>query len=158
IGEPDLVINMALPHAIPATGFVDYRYAVLPYIFPRDTWVQSIQILPDNPRVVHHANLASMKLGDRAREDDFITGRVPGGDPLVLDNGPAVLIRQGSVLGLQIHYTTTGKPEQARIAVGLKYPRGKVRKRLRIQQVYRRDFRIPPFAPAHPVNASRKVD
>jgi hypothetical protein len=157
IGEPDFVTTMALAHSIPATGFVDYRYVVFPYVFPRDTWVQSIQILPDNPRVVHHANLASFKVGERPREDGFITGRVPGGDPMILDDGTAVLIPQGSVLGLQIHYTTTGKPEQARISVGLKYPRTRVHKRLHIQQVYTRQFAIAPFAPAYPVNASRKL-
>lgn len=127
-------------------------------MFPHDTWVQSVEVLPDNPRVVHHANLAFMTLGERPREENFITGRVPGGDPMVLDEGTALLIPRGSVLGLQIHFTTTGKPETARLSVGLKYPRGPVHKRLYHQQVYTRRFEIPPFAPAHPVTASRRLD
>jgi hypothetical protein len=158
IGEPDVVTTMAMAHNIPATGYVEYRYAILPYVFLQDTWVQSVEISPDNPRVVHHANLAGMKLGDRPREENFITGRVPGGDPMILDEGVAYVIPKGSVLGLQIHYTTTGKPERARISVGLKFPRGLVHKRLYHQQVHTKQFQIPPYAPAHPVSAQRHLD
>src|SRR5262249_16826353 len=149
---------MAMAHDIPATGYVEYRYAILPYVFLQDTWVQSVEILPDNARVVHHANLAGMKLGDRPREENSITGRVPGGDPMVLDDGVAYMIPKGSVRGLQIHYTTTGKPERARISVGLKFPRGLVHKRLYHQQVHTKRFQIPPHAPAYPVSAQRHLD
>ncbi|HEV3191315.1 MAG TPA: redoxin family protein, partial [Polyangiaceae bacterium] len=158
IGEPDVVTTMALPHKLPATGYLEYRYAILPMVFLHDTWVQSVEILPENPRVVHHANLAHQKLGDHPREENFITGRVPGGDPMILDDGTAYLIPKGSVLGLQIHYTTTGKPEVGRLSVGLKFPRGPVHKRLYIQQVYTRKFQISPFAPAYPVSARRPLD
>ena len=157
IGDPDIVTTMPLSHTIPASGFVDYRYAIFPYVFTHDTWVQSIEILPDNPRIVHHANLAFTTLGGKPRQENFITGRVPGGDPMVLDRGVAYLIPKGSVLVLQIHYTTTGKPEQSKISVGLRYPREVVRKQLYHQQVQTRSFKIPPQAPAHPVSASRKL-
>jgi hypothetical protein len=157
IGEPDLVTTTPIPYTIPATGYVDYKYAVLPHIFAQDTWVQAIEILPENRRVVHHANLAFMKLGEGPREENFLTGRVPGGDPMVLDDGMAVLIPKGSVLGLQIHFTTTGKPETAKLSVGLKFPRGLVHKRLRHRQVFTKDFKIPPGAPAHAVGATRPL-
>lgn len=158
IGEPDMITTMLLAHEIPATGYVDYRYAILPYLFTHDTWVQSVEIISDNSRVVHHANLAYNKVGERPRQENFITGRVPGGDPMVLDDGTAYLIPKGSVLGLQIHYTTTGQPEHARLAVGLKFPRAVVRKQLQHQQVHTTRFQIPPYAPAHPVSASRTLN
>jgi hypothetical protein len=158
IGEPDLVTTTPFDHQIPATGYVDYRYAVLPHLFTEDTWVQAIEILPDNPRVVHHANLAFTKLGERPRGENFLTGRVPGGDPMRLEDGTCALIPKGSVLGLQIHYTTNGKPERAKISVGLKFPRGPVRKRLYHQQVHTSRFEIPPFSPAHAVSARRGLD
>ncbi|WP_406695584.1 redoxin family protein [Singulisphaera sp. Ch08] len=158
IGTPDLTTTMLLAHEIPATGYVDYRYAILPFVFTHDTWVQSIEIISDNSRAVHHANLAYNKLGERPRQENFITGRVPGGDPMVLDDGTAYLIPKGSVLGLQIHYTTTGKAERVRLSVGLKFPRTVVRKQLQHRQVYTTRFEIPPFAPAHPVSASRQLN
>jgi thiol-disulfide isomerase/thioredoxin len=103
IGEPDLILKMPIPHQIPATGFVDYRYTVFPHIFAEDTWVDAVEILPENGRVVHHANLAFMKIGEKASEEGFITGRVPGGDAMVMDPGTGYLIPKGSVVALQIH-------------------------------------------------------
>jgi hypothetical protein len=157
IGEPDQVIGMATDANLPPDGLIDYKYAVLPYLFPEDTWAQAIEIRPDNPRVVHHANLAFMKVGERPSTKNFLTGRVPGGDPMVLDDGVAVLIPRGTMLVLQIHYVTTGRPERARIAVGLKFPRVPVEKQLHHHQVTTRDFAIPPGAPAHPVGSNRTL-
>ncbi len=158
IGEPDLVTTTPFAQQLPATGFVDYKYAIFPHIFAQDTWVQAVEILPDNPAVVHHANLAFVKIGERPSQENFITGRVPGGDPMVLDEGTCVLIPKGSVLALQIHYTTTGKPERSKISVGLKFPRAPVQKRLYIEQVHTTRFRIPPLDPAHEVTAKRTLN
>lgn len=158
IGEPDLVISMPLAHAVPASGDVPYRYVVLPHVFLHDTWVQAIEILPDNPRVVHHANLGFARLGEPVRGENFLTGRVPGGEALRLDDGMAALIPKGSVLGLQIHYVATGRPERVRISVGLRFPRSIVRKRLYHTQVYTNRFAIPPHEPAHRVAARRTLD
>ena len=44
--------NCVQPEKLPATGYIPYRYVVLPYVFPHDTWVQGVQIMPSNPRVV----------------------------------------------------------------------------------------------------------
>jgi hypothetical protein len=33
IGTPDVVITMLEEHEVPATGFVPYRYTLLPYVF-----------------------------------------------------------------------------------------------------------------------------
>ena len=29
-------------HKLPAEGYVDYQYSILPYVFEEDTWVQKI--------------------------------------------------------------------------------------------------------------------
>src|SRR5262249_20165105 len=111
IGEPDMVITMLEEHSVQATGFVPYRHIILPYVFLSDTWVEAIEIRPNNPAVVHHCNMA-YATSKGASEETFITGHVPGGQPMDLgkfDNGVAFLIPKLSVLGLQIHYTTTGK-------------------------------------------------
>jgi hypothetical protein len=76
---------------------------------------------------------------------------------MVLDDGWAVLIPKGSVLGLQIHFTTTGKPERAKLSVGLKFPRVPVSKRIYNKQVYTKDFHIAPGDPAYAVTATRPL-
>jgi thiol-disulfide isomerase/thioredoxin len=159
IGTPDLILRTS-EFELPATGDIPYKYALLLHNFPEDTWVQGVQITSDNPRVLHHANLAYVSLtgGRIIREENFITGYVPGGEPMNLDNGIAYCIPKGMVLALQIHFVTTGKPEKCTLTVGLRYPREVVQKRLRNFQLTDNRFAIPPGAPAHKVTASRTLD
>lgn len=158
IGEPDLVLAAATENEIPATGRVPYRYVILPHVFVRDTWVSSVEIRPSNAAVVHHANLGFWKIGSDWNDSSFVTGHVPGGDPMQLGAGVALEIPAGSVLGLQIHYVPTGKPEKDRTSVGLRFPREEVQQRLRHHQIRNTRFEIPPGAPAHLVRASRTFD
>lgn len=160
IGKPDLIITMLEEHAVPETGFVPYRYTVLPWLFLQDTWVEAFEIRPDNPTVVHHCNMAYVT-SDGAGEETFITGYVPGGQPMDLgrfDNGAAFFVPKGAGLGLQIHYTTTGKPERCRISVGLRFPRRTVQKKLAHFLLDPRRFRIPPDDPAHEVRSKHTLD
>ncbi len=158
IGEPDLVLTAPIEQAIPATGRVPYRYVILPHIFLHDTWVQSVEIRPGNARVVHHANLGFWKIGSDWNQSNFITGHVPGGDPMQLDAGVALLIPAGAIVGLQIHYVPTGTAETDRTTVGFRFPREVVQQRLRHHQIANTRFEIPPGAPAHLVQATRKFD
>jgi thiol-disulfide isomerase/thioredoxin len=157
IGEPDLVLETPV-HELPATGDIPYKYAILPHVFAADTWVQGVQIVPDNSRVLHHANLAYGNLAKGVKEENFITGNVPGGEAMALEPGVGFRIPKGSVLGLQIHYVPTGKPEKCKVAVGLRYPRDVVQMQLRHLQLTNHSFAIPPGAPAHRVTASRTLD
>jgi thiol-disulfide isomerase/thioredoxin len=157
IGTPDLVLQTN-EFDLPAKGDIPYKYAVLMHPFPEDTWVQGVQIISDNPRALHHCNLAFIKVTEGFKEDNFITGAVPGSEPMNLDNGIAFRIPKGSVLGLQIHFVATGKPEKCRVSVGLRYPREVVQKRLLCIQLTDQRFAIPPGAPAHKVSASHTLD
>jgi thiol-disulfide isomerase/thioredoxin len=157
IGKPDLTLD-SLEFELPAAGDIPYKYAILPHHFAEDTWVQGVQIVGDNPRVLHHANLAyaGLKVGFTA--DNFITGYVPGGEPMNLDSGVGFLIPKGSFLALEIHFVTTGKPERCKVSVGLRFPREAIQSRLKVMQLFDTRFAIPPGAPAHKVSASRTLD
>jgi len=157
IGEPDLVLTMVETHNLPADGYIDYKYVTLPHVFTEDTWVESIQILPDNPSVVHHCNILSIPVSGNLRNAGFITGKVPGSGPLTLANGVAQRIPARSVLAMQIHYTSTGKPEQSKISVGLRFARGKVKKELRHILLKNDDFEIPPGDGNHKVTSSQAL-
>ena len=129
IGGPDLKITMRAPDKIQAEGFIPYKYVVLPHIFQEDTYVSAIEIRPHNRNVVHHCNLAYVNVANmKGGDDTFITGYVPGGQPMDLrpktasDPEVAYQIPKGSSLVLQIHYVTTGKEEQSLISVGFRYP------------------------------------
>ena len=157
IGEPDLVLSTDVQE-LPAEGDVPYRYVVLPYVFLAETWVQGVQILPDNPKVVHHCNMAYVAVGEKFDTSHFVTGLVPGADAMRLKDGIAYRLPRASMLALQIHFVTTGKPEKCRIRVGIKYASGTVRKRLRHVLLDGGRFSIPPQAPAHPIRATHVLD
>jgi hypothetical protein len=157
IGKPDVVLS-APQHDIQAAGLIDYKYIVLPKVFLTETWLQGIQILPDNPRVVHHCNMAYFSPVSAKQEPHFITGTVPGGSPMILERDVGFRIPAGSALLLQIHYVTTGKPEKCQISVGLKYASGTIQRELRHELLVDYKFAIPPGAPAYPVSASKVLD
>jgi len=158
IDEPDLVLTAMAEFDVPAEGYVDYRYAVLPKMFTQDMWFAAVEVQPDNNRVVHHCNLGVIPIGGDGRNAKLVTGYVPGGGPMVLSDGVAGKIPAGSMLGLQVHLTTTGKPEKCRIRVGFRFPRELVKKELRYVELAKHGFKIPPHDPFHQMSASQTVD
>lgn len=158
LGKPDKILQTTETHELPADGYVDYKYSVFPYVFPEETWVEKIEILPDNTEVVHHANLLAFQMNKGIRGAYFVTGKVPGAKPMQLQEGVAVRIPKGTVLALQIHFTTTGKKEKARLSVGLHYAKGRIHKSIRHVLVSNNTFAIPPGDPFHKVVKSETIE
>jgi peroxiredoxin len=157
IGTPDVVIKTP-PQKIPATGYIPYRYIMLmQHPFTEDTWVQGVQISPENHKAMHHCNMFFLKAGEKPSDRNFITGQVPGGDAMILDNHVGFKIPANSILGLQIHYVTLGHETTDQISVGLKYAREVIEKNLKVSQVTNLTFTIPPGAPHHKVEAVREL-
>lgn len=157
IGKPDLVLTEILPHQLPADGVIPYRYSAFAHVFLQETWLEAIQILPDNPSVVHHCNAGYMQLGEKVTTQNFITGYVPGGQPMELPEGVAVRIPAGSVIGIQIHFVSTGKPERCRLSIGFRYAPGPVKQQLRFELLDDHRFEIPAGASLHAVSTSRTL-
>lgn len=156
---PDVITEVPMTIVLPASGFVPYQYVYLPYRFTEDTYVQAIQIMPSNPKVLHHGNLFFTRDGLQANEaTDFLTGTVPGGMPSVLEGEVAWRIPKGGRLCLQLHHVTTGRIEQNRIAVGLRFARGVVNKQLRYKNMDHGSFAIPPHDPAHRVVSAYELE
>jgi hypothetical protein len=157
LGEPDVIYEAPFTYDVPAEGYVDYKYTLLPAIFLKDTYIQAAEVQPSNPRVVHHSNLGYMPIGQQGMYAKLITGYVPGVGPMELDHNVASKIPAGSAIGLQIHLTTTGKPEKTKLRVGFKYPRYKVDKVLYYCQLSNQKFAIPPYAAHYPVSRTKTL-
>jgi thiol-disulfide isomerase/thioredoxin len=156
IGTPDLIVKTPV-QKIQASGYIDYRYIPLQHAFTKDTWIQGAQILPSNPKAMHHCNMFHVAFGKRPTDENFITGQVPGGDAMVLDNNVAYKIPAGSVLMLQIHYVTLGEETTDQIQVGLSFAKEVVQKSLKHTLVNNRTIKIPPEAPHHKIAAIREL-
>jgi len=82
---------------------------------------------------------------------------VPGGVPYELSPGQARLIRKGSDLIFEMHYTTSGKPGKDRTRVGLIFAKQPPKERVINALIVNENLRIPPGAPNHRVAARVKL-
>ncbi|MFM8270753.1 MAG: hypothetical protein ACKODX_00240, partial [Gemmata sp.] len=116
IGKPDLVLTWS-EFELPETGDVPFKYAVLTPNFAADKWVSGVQVVTGNPEVLHHANFACGSLTAGFKEENFISGYVSGGEPMNRASGVAFHIAKGSMLALQVHFITTGKPQKCKTSL-----------------------------------------
>jgi hypothetical protein len=93
--------------------------------------------------------LARLKPGEEppqfgaASEGDLLQTFVPGGVPPELPPGQAKLIKAGSTLMFQLHYTTIGTPQEDQTSVGFIFAKEPPRERIKGILVYNTRFTLP---------------
>ena len=135
-GKPDMIIEVP-PQEIPAVGSlgpnaIPYRYTSVDLGLTEDRWLRGSEFLPSEPTVMHHMlNTVSipgernMNLlgtsGEGQGNMDFaqISAYVPGGTPDYYDENTGGLLRAGSIVNLQLHYTPDGKARTDKARIGL---------------------------------------
>jgi hypothetical protein len=145
IAEPDQVLRMPKPVAVPASGDVEYTYEIVPTNFTQDKWVQMSEVRPSSREYVHHAvvyirppdsqwlrraplnapftasSLNDPALRHQAHEttSDLLLVYAPGSSPDQWPDDMAKLIPAHSDLVFQMHYTTNGLAGEDQTSVGL---------------------------------------
>lgn len=164
--KPDLVLPMdSKPYRVPATGTVDYEYFVVDPGFKEDKWVSAAECRPGNPAVIHHIIVGIAGEGQFRRrrgpsqhadvDSDWLVANAPGSPPMELPPGYGKLIRAGSKLIFQMHYTPNGKATTDISSVGLKFiDASDVTHRVSTLRAANRRFSIPPNEPNHRVTAN----
>jgi hypothetical protein len=128
IGEPDLVLKMAdKPYTVAATGAIPYQHYTVDPGFTEDVWMTASETRPGNRSVVHHILVFAIPPGSSLQEQ-FVKGHLiaafaPGVPPHPLPAGQATLLRKGSKIVLQVHYTANGRVEEDMSTLGLKFCR-----------------------------------
>ncbi len=149
ISEPDVVVRMPKPVAIPAEGDVEYTYEIVPTNFADDKWIQRSELSPSSRQHVHHAVVyirppgsdwlrgapvgvpfTASSLGDehlrhQAHEtkSDMLLVYAPGSSPDDWPDGMAKLVPAHSDLVFQMHYTTNGHAGEDQSGMGLVFAR-----------------------------------
>ncbi len=90
-------------------------------------------------------------------DGEYLQGYTPGSVSLDLKRGEAKLIKAGSVILFQLHYTTTGKVETDRSRVGFIFAKEPPKRRVHTTNVQNFAFTIPPRADDYPVNARART-
>ena len=118
IPKPDVVFEMPEEYSVPATGVINYQYIPVPTHFTEDKWVEVVEVRPTDRSVVHHA-IVVVDNGNGMRGQEYLAGYAPGMAPQFWKPGQARLIKAGSYLVFQMHYTTNGKPAKDRTKIGM---------------------------------------
>ena len=130
IGKPDVVFDTGKDFKIPAEGVVPYQYFKVDPGFKEDTWVQAVEVRPQQRSQVHHI-LVFIQEGNqritRAGEQfsDMLIGYAPGVPTITWDPDTAFLVKAGSTFLFQVHYTVNGKEAVDRSVLGLKIRKDK---------------------------------
>ncbi len=147
ITRRDAVIEMPRAFHVPASGAVEYQYFIAPTGFKEDRWVQSVEVRPSERSVVHHAVVYIREPGDTwtrgPTKADILAVYAPGSAPDVYPQGMAKLVKGGSDLVFEIHYTPSGKAVDDKIKVGMIFAPERPAKRVLTLQMDNEKFLIP---------------
>lgn len=156
IGAPDAVFSMPAAVAVPASGELDYQYAIVPTEFAVDTWVTAAELRPGDRAVVHHAVVYVREPGsawlrgmrapgaDAVTKSDILFTYTPGNSADEWPEGTAKLIPAGSDLVFQMHYTARGRAASDRSRIGLRLAHEKPRERVLTLQMGNDRLYLPP--------------
>lgn len=164
IGEPDEVFYMPTEFTVPAEGAVPYQYFTVPTNFKEDRYVTAMEARAGNLSVVHHIVVYVREPGPpkRSRRLDLGEGLLgalsPGQTPFVAQPGTAKLIKAGSSLVIQMHYTPSGTETGDRSYVGFKYSKEPVEKIVTTTAAFNARFVIPPHAENYEITAEYEFE
>ncbi|MGH9746714.1 MAG: c-type cytochrome [Candidatus Acidiferrales bacterium] len=179
IPEPDAIVTMTKPVALPARGEIEYTYEIVHTNFTEAKWVQLSEIRPSSRENVHHAVVyirppgsnwlehapigvpftASDLTDEQSRRDahwtdaDILLVYAPGSSPDRWPDGMAKLIPAGSDLVFQMHYVTHGAAASDQAAIGLVFAKQTPERRVLTLQLTNDHFVIPPGADNYRVEA-----
>jgi len=94
---------------------------------------------------------------DSGLTSDYIQGYTPGAVPLDLKPGEAKLVKAGSVILFQLHYTATGKEAEDQSRVGLIFAKEPPKQRIHTVNVQNFAFTIPPETDNYPIKARARL-
>lgn len=159
IGEPDIIFEMPVEFTVPAEGAVPYQYFTVPTNFKEDRYIHAMEARAGNLSVVHHIVIYVREPKPQRRSNRLDLGEgllgalSPGMTPFIAKPGTAKLIKAGSQLVFQMHYTPNGKETKDRSVMGLIFAKEPVEKVVTTTAAFDMRFRIPPGADNHEVKA-----
>jgi hypothetical protein len=182
IPTPDIVFQLPKPFSVPAAGVMDYQYVIIPTGFKEDKWVQMLEVRPTDRGVVHHIIAYLREPGSNYFKDqkpgvffiapppkvdektdasalpsDFLVGYAPGQPAEILRPGEGKLIKAGSDIVFEVHYTPNGKATTDQTKLGLVLAKTPPKERVLTLSASNGTFKIPPGDPDYKVDATFEV-
>jgi len=182
IPAPDAVFQLPKPFPVPPSGVMEYQYVIVPTGFKEDKWVQMLEVRPTDRAVVHHIIAYLREPGSNYFKDqkpgafftappskkdektdasalpsDFLVGYAPGQPAEILQPGEGKLIKAGSDIVFEVHYTPNGTPTKDQTRLGLVFAKAPPQDRVLTLSASNGTFKIPPGDPDYQVDASFEI-
>jgi hypothetical protein len=163
IGKPDLVIAMDEDYAVPAEGVIAYQNFKVETTLDEDKWVSAAEIQPGNRAVVHHVIVYMREPGQPVQagrpvvsdgKDPLLVGFAPGEQPAIYPPNEAKLLKKGTTLIFQLHYTPNGKATTDRTSIGLIFAKEPPAHKVVTTKALNAQFVIPPGDANHEVTST----
>ena len=174
IGQPDLVLEMPNAFEVPAAGQVEYQYVVIPTNLTEDRWIQATEVRPSNRAVMHHVIAFIREPGSKWMTEaqpgvPFVPAKGSRGGALSSGLGSyvpgqviappgaprrATLVKAGSDIIFQLHYTPNGKATTDKTKIGIIFAKDAPATRLVGGNSASLRFAIPPGDPNYKIEAS----
>jgi hypothetical protein len=170
IGQPDLILRIP-DFPVPASGILQYTFLVSKLNLDQDQWISAAEWKIDQPQVVHHINAfvrppgssyvkdapagkmyvaskderAARRTGEREIDRrELLLGYEPGYVPQTWGAGRAKLIKAGSDMVFEIHYTANGKSTVDSSELGIYFAKAPPRERVLTISPADSNLEIPP--------------
>ncbi|MBI1318538.1 MAG: redoxin domain-containing protein [Candidatus Hydrogenedens sp.] len=161
LGEPDHIVRLPEVQQIEADGIVEYRYISVPSVLSENRWLRGVEVRTSNPKVVHHAlifvnyprDYRHMQPRSSSGLDGYFASFLPGAQLNFFPEGSAMFLPHDTVFLFQMHYNTTGKPEEDMTELGLYFQDAPPEKAIHISAAHYEDFIIPPHVYDQPTQA-----
>jgi|SRR5579875_584172 len=173
IGHPEIVFEMPVAFNVPASGVVPYQYVIVPTHFQKDTWIRVAEVRAGDRVHTHHIVVSVREPGSKwlagepagvpftlnprdaggGLPGEFLAGYGPGAMPELLDPGEAKLVKAGSDLVFQLHYTPNGQPGCDRSRIGLILSHEPPSRRVLMLAAANIRFVVPPGDPDYRVDS-----
>lgn len=180
LGKPDIILRIP-GFKVPARGDIPYTFVIRSLGLKDDRWVRAAEFRIDKRSVVHHMNAFVRPAGSSYLEEfgrdqfvvptlkqrrvgrpgegvfqrrELLLGYEPGYAPIPWSGDQAKLIRAGSDIVFEIHYTANGTEQVDSSELGLYFAAKPPRERVLSTQTQDMEIAIPPGAPNHASQAS----
>lgn len=153
LGKPDRILTIPR-QSIPAKSSqaeVPYQYTFVASPFSTNVWLRAAVVRPGNRAVVHHALVfTATSFADLLQVQGglggFFAGYVPGMEQAWYPEGTGKLLKRGSYIVFQMHYTPVGTAQTDETQIGLYLSATPPARELKTGAAYDTSFVIPPGA------------
>ncbi|MBB6091993.1 peroxiredoxin [Povalibacter uvarum] len=154
LGEPDLIIETPA-FTTPATGVIPYQMVQVKNPLDHDVWIRAIDYLPGQRAVLHHI-IASA--GGERRGATSLYNYVPGAEPLEIPAENGILLKAGTTIHFQMHFTPNGQELTDVTKLGLYFMKEPPKYNFRSLIFAQPRLKIPSNTKVHTETAERVLD